>query len=162
MVLLVANTKKREKVTVEFYSKDECGLCDETRKILKKLKKEFSFDLNETKLSESHPQFSKYFMAVPVVKVGSKELAGQIREDELRESLRELNPPTRLFYFGKSLEALGFLTVAVGLMYGIMGNMWIDLYFFLAGIVVFSVGRNIEKRELKKVSKMTSDAQSSE
>jgi hypothetical protein len=34
----------------------------------------------------------------------------------------------------------------VGLMYGVAGDMWLDLYFFLAGIAVFSLGRLLEKR----------------
>ena len=137
-------------MTIELYSKDDCGLCDEARKILKSLKKEFFFELKEVKLVEDHPKFNEYFLAVPVVTVGGKEFKSQLRESELRDFLKNLNPPNRLFHMGKFLEALGFLTVAVGLMYGIMGNMWLDLYFFLGGILVFTIGRAIEKRELKR------------
>jgi len=137
-------------MTVELFSKDECGLCDEARKILKNLKKEFLFDVKEVTLVENHPKFNEYFLAVPVVLVGGKEFKSQLRESELRDFFKNLKPPTRLFHVGKFLEALGFLTVAVGLMYGLMGDMWLDLFFFLGGILVFTIGRWIEKRELKR------------
>ncbi len=137
-------------MTIELYSKDDCGLCDEARKILKSLKKEFFFELKEVKLVEGHPKFNEYFFSVPVVLVGGKEFKSQVRESELRDFLKNLKPPSRLFHVGKFLEALGFLTVAVGLMYGVVGNMWLDLFFFLGGILVFTIGRAIEKRELKR------------
>lgn len=50
---------------------------------------------------------------------------------------------------GKILEALGIAAVMIGLVQGIHGDMWGELYFFLGGIVVFVIGRMIEKRGLK-------------
>jgi len=73
-----------------------------------------------------------------------------IDEAELRKVIREERPPTKLYYFGKFLEALGFLTVAVGLMAGMQGDMYTDLYFFIGGIAVFGAGRMIEKREMRR------------
>ena len=137
-------------MTVEFYSKEDCKLCDDARKVLRRLKKEFFFDVKETKLTEDHPKYKEYFMAIPVVAINKKQFSGQIVENELRTFLRGVKPPTRLFYVAKSLEALGFLTVAVGLMYGLVGDMWTDLYFFLGGILVFTVGRTLEKREMTR------------
>jgi len=137
-------------VTVELFSKEDCKLCDDARKILKNLKKEFYFDIRETKLTEDHPRYKEFFMAIPVVVIKDKQFTGMIVEDRLRSLFKELKPPTRLFYLGKTLEALGFLTVAVGLMYGLVGDMWTDLYFFLGGILVFAVGRSLEKREMKR------------
>ena len=137
-------------MTIELYSKEDCKLCDDARKVLKRLKKEFFFDVKETKLTENHPKFKEYFMAIPVVAINNRQFSGNIVENELRKFLKDLKPPTRVFYLAKSLEALGFLTVAVGLMYGLVGDMWTDLYFFLGGILVFSIGRTVEKRELKR------------
>jgi len=137
-------------MTVEFYSKEDCKLCDDTRNVLTRLRKEFFFDMQETKLTEDHPKYKEYFMAIPVVVMRNKRFSGQIVEDELRNFLRGAKPPTRLFYVAKSFEALGFLTVAVGLMYGLVGDMWTDLYFFLGGILVFTVGRTLEKREMTR------------
>ncbi len=137
-------------MTVELYSTGECKLCDDARKLLESLTKEFHFEVNEVKLTEEHPKYKEYMHVLPVVVInGRRQLASPIREDELRGLLKEEKPPSRLFHFGKFLEAIGFLTLAVGLMYGVMGNMWIDLYFFLAGIVVFYVGRLMERHEMK-------------
>ena len=137
-------------MTVEFFSKEDCKLCDDARNVLKRLKKEFFFDVQETKLTEDHPKYKEYFMAIPVIAIRNKQFSGQIVEREIRDFLRIVKPPSRLFYFAKSLEALGFLTVAVGLMYGLVGDMWTDLYFFLGGILVFTAGRALEKREMKR------------
>ncbi|MBI4429492.1 MAG: glutaredoxin family protein [Ignavibacteriales bacterium] len=137
-------------MTVEFYSKEDCKLCDDARQMLVRLKKEFFLEVKETKLTEDHPSYKDFFMAIPVVLIRNRQFAGNIVEDELRVFLKELKPPTRLFYVGKTFEALGFLTVAVGLMYGLMGDMWTDLYFFLGGIAIFVVGRSLEKREMKR------------
>jgi len=50
----------------------------------------------------------------------------------------------------KFLEAIGIASVMIGLVQGIRGDMWTDLYFFLAGVVVFYVGRIIEKRQASR------------
>ncbi len=50
----------------------------------------------------------------------------------------------------KLLEAIGIACVVIGLVNGIRGDMWTDLYLFFAGIVVFYVGRMIEKRQEKR------------
>lgn len=46
----------------------------------------------------------------------------------------------------KSLEALGIASVMIGLVQGLYGSMWSELYFFLGGIAIFFVGRLLEKR----------------
>ena len=140
-------------MTVELISTPDCTLCDNARQLLNRLKKEFFFEFIETKLSEGHPHYAEYLVAVPVVVVdGKKQLEGKVDEIELRRIVTEARRPTRNFYIGKFLEALGFLTVAVGLMYGLVGNMWIDLYFFAGGCGVFAAGRMMERREMKQKS----------
>ena len=138
-------------MTVEVYFASNCKLCDDAKILLARLKKEFFFDLKEIALTEEHPKFGEYALAIPVVVFdGTRTLSGTIKEGDVRKILKEAKPPSRTFHVAKFLEALGFLTVAVGLMYGIMGNMWIDLYFFLGGILVFLVGRTLEKREMRR------------
>lgn len=47
----------------------------------------------------------------------------------------------------KSLEALGIACVLIGLVDGIMSStMWMELYLSVAGIIVFTAGRRLEKR----------------
>lgn len=65
------------------------------------------------------------------------------------------------FYIGKTLELVGITSLGVGLLIGV-GNhthlaapigamsperaMWIELFFFLAGMAVFTLGRYLERR----------------
>ena len=50
----------------------------------------------------------------------------------------------------KLLEAIGISALMIGLVQGIYGDMWADLYFFLGGIAVFIIGRYIEKGQQKR------------
>ncbi len=49
----------------------------------------------------------------------------------------------------KILEALGIAAVMLGLVQGLNGDMWGELYFFIGGIVAFYAGRFLEKRRPK-------------
>ncbi len=137
---------------VELYSTPECGLCRDAKQLLLKLQKEFPFRIEEKNLTEDHPKYREYLVSIPVVIVNQgRTLSGNIDETSMREALkRDLKPP-RLLSLYKFLEALGFVTVGTGLFYGVTRNdEWQELYFFLAGIALFAVGRILEKRELKK------------
>ena len=138
-------------MTVEIYATEGCSLCEDALALLHKLRKEFLFDLKHTILTEDHPRFAEWHIAVPVVVFdGQRELKGTITDEGVRAVIQELRPPTMLYYTGKLLEAVGFLAVAVGFMYGCAGDMYTDLYFFLGGIVVFVIGRTIERSQLKR------------
>lgn len=50
----------------------------------------------------------------------------------------------------KFLEAIGIACVMIGLVQGIYGDMWAELYLLLAGIVLFFVGWLLEKREMRR------------
>jgi hypothetical protein len=50
---------------------------------------------------------------------------------------------------GKLLEAMGIAALMLGLVQGIYGDMWGELYLFIGGIVVFFIGRSIERRFAK-------------
>jgi hypothetical protein len=52
----------------------------------------------------------------------------------------------RRYVAAKTFEATGIAAVMVGLIQGFYGDMWGELYLFLGGILVFLVGRQIEKR----------------
>jgi glutaredoxin len=137
---------------VELYTTKDCGLCAEAKKTLQKLQNEFPFRIEEVVLTEGHPKYKEYLLSVPVVIVNRGEIiSGKIEEPRLRDVMRKsLRPPQFLLLF-KFLEALGFLTVGAGLFYGVTrNNEWQELYFVLAGIAVFAVGRILEKRELKR------------
>ncbi|HEY4613679.1 MAG TPA: glutaredoxin family protein [Bacteroidota bacterium] len=137
--------------SVELYVQPDCKLCDDAKNLLKRLKKEAPLDIKFVLLTEDHPKYKEYLVAVPVVVInGARELLGNISEQSLRDALGMAYKLTPVLSGAKFLEALGFITVFVGLIYGFMGDMWADLYFFLAGIVVFAFGRSLEKREMKR------------
>ncbi|MBI3193782.1 MAG: hypothetical protein HYZ34_04835 [Ignavibacteriae bacterium] len=55
----------------------------------------------------------------------------------------------RLYPLAKLLEAFGIAAVMLGLVQGIYGDMWGELYLLIGGVAVFYVGRNIEKRSAR-------------
>ena len=55
----------------------------------------------------------------------------------------------------KSLEAVGIACLMIGLIDGMMGSMWYELYLLIIGIVVFFAGWGIEKGLTKKQSQHT-------
>ena len=56
-----------------------------------------------------------------------------------------------MIFLAKALEALGIACVMIGLVQGIQsGDMWVELYLSLAGIVVFVIGRVLEKRTVRR------------
>ncbi len=129
---------------IELYSTHDCGLCVEAKKLLTKLQHQFPFELREITLTSEHPRYEQYLTLVPVVVIdGTQEFPAPITEQQL---LSVLFTPGKKFYIGKFLEALGLVTVIFGFVYGLLGDMWMDLYFFLGGIVIFLAGRMLEKQ----------------
>ncbi|MBI5217085.1 MAG: hypothetical protein HY960_15120 [Ignavibacteriae bacterium] len=55
----------------------------------------------------------------------------------------------RMYPVAKLLEAMGIASVMLGLVQGIYGDMWGELYLLIGGVVVFYAGRIIEKRSTK-------------
>jgi len=137
---------------VELYTAEECGLCREAKEILLKLQKEYPFRIDEQMLTEGHPKYKEYLVAVPVVIVNHGEvLSGKIEEHPLRSAMIKAFRPSRSILVFKFLEAMGFVTVGAGLFYGVTRNdEWVELYFFLTGIALFALGRFFERRELRK------------
>jgi glutaredoxin len=140
---------------VELYVTEGCGLCKEVKKLLKEKQRTTPFELKEILLHPDHPKYNEYFLSVPVVVVdGTHELRAVTAEGDLSGAIAEVPKPSASFYTGKFLEALGMVTVAFGFVYGLLGDMWMDLYFFLAGIGIFVLGRVLEKRDQKRLERL--------
>jgi glutaredoxin len=137
---------------VELYSTEDCELCRDAKQLLIRLQKEFPFRIIEHVLDPNHPKFKDYVLSVPVITInGDHEISGVIEEHALRMAIKKGTKASRSILVFKFLEALGFVTVGTGLFYGVARNdEWQELYFMIAGIVVFAIGRILEKRELKK------------
>lgn len=140
---------------VEFYATEDCGLCREAKQLLLKLQKEYPFRIEEQLLKEGHPQYKEYLLAVPVLILNKgAQLSGKIEEETLRAAIKKQFKPSRSILIFKFLEAMGFVTVGAGLFYGVTRNdEWTELYFLLAGLALFAVGRLLEKRELKNAKR---------
>jgi hypothetical protein len=52
----------------------------------------------------------------------------------------------------KILQAMGIAEVMIGLVTGLMGDMWKELYFTVAGVVVFAIGWFLQRRVEKKAA----------
>ncbi|MBI2619647.1 MAG: glutaredoxin family protein [Ignavibacteriales bacterium] len=138
-------------ITIEVLSKDDCPLCDEAKEKLHRINKEFGFQINQTTLSPGQPEYSRFRDSFPVVVApNGKKVWGKVTEKQIRNLLLSLTPPPRLYYIAKFLEALAIVMVFFGFMYGLLGDMWMDLYLFLGGILVFVIGWGIEKKEQQK------------
>lgn len=133
---------------VEVFSTTDCSLCVKAKEKLTRLNAEFGVEIRETILLPEHPLFGKYKESFPVIVASNgKSVSGKVTDEQIRDLLLSLMPPPRMYYVAKFLQALAIVVVFFGFMYGLMGDMWTDLYFFLGGIVVFLVGWMLEKQE---------------
>ena len=136
---------------IVIYSKADCKLCDEAKALIRALNDTYHFEVQEIILSPVDPEFDRYKNSFPVVLASNgRKLSGNISVEKARALFLSLTPPPRIFYAAKFLEALALAAVMFGLIYGLMGDMWMDLYFFLGGIVVFTAGWFMEKWEARK------------
>ncbi|MEX1139613.1 MAG: glutaredoxin family protein [Bacteroidota bacterium] len=133
---------------VEVFSKKDCSLCDKAKEALARVNADFRFEIRETLLEPENPLFSKYKDSFPVlVASNGKSVSGKVTDEQLSDLLVSLAPPPAMYYVAKFLQALAIIVVFFGFMYGLMGDMWTDLYFFLGGIAVFLAGWVLEKQE---------------
>ncbi|MBI4417798.1 MAG: hypothetical protein HY563_03410, partial [Ignavibacteriales bacterium] len=79
--------------------------------------------------------------------------SGKVTDNDLWALFLSLTTPPRLYYLAKFLQALAIVVVFFGFMYGLLGDMWTDLYFFLGGIGIFVVGWMIEKQVTRSLRK---------
>ena len=136
---------------IDIYSKSRCKLCDEAKALVQHVNTEYRFQIEEHVLTPSDKDFERYKYSFPVlVASNGKSISGNVTEEQVRNLFISLTPPPRIFYVAKFLEALAIVAVMFGLMHGMQGDMWTDLYFFIGGIVVFAGGRMLEKWEARK------------
>ena len=142
--------------TVTFISKDDCHLCDVAKSVIVKVQKKIAFDLKEKKITPGDPEFETYHERVPVVLIDEEfafqvqgfgtataQNAGQTNFSPLKRE------DVRMKILSKTLEAVGMASVMIGLIDGINGSMWLELYLLIIGLVIFFAGWGIEK-SLKK------------
>ena len=75
-------------VTVTLFTKDGCGLCDEVKVSLTNLHASYPHQLNEVDITQDKTLFSQYHYTIPVVQIGSLELAAPITAVQLQHALQ--------------------------------------------------------------------------
>lgn len=60
---------------VILYTKQNCGLCEEAERLLKRIRREIGFDLEIVDIEGDEAAYRRYWDRVPVVSVGGKDVA---------------------------------------------------------------------------------------
>ncbi|MEH6888929.1 glutaredoxin family protein [Bacillus sp. JJ864] len=73
---------------VILYTKEECGLCQKAKKLLRELQDEYVFDLKEINIYEDEQLLEKYHLMIPVVEIEGEEVEyGVIHKDVIINSI---------------------------------------------------------------------------
>jgi glutaredoxin len=81
-------------VCVEFYSKDECCLCDDAKAVLMKVQREIPFDFHEIKIQDDENLKNEYGTKIPVVFInGLMAFKYHVYELELKDKLKRAGAP---------------------------------------------------------------------
>lgn len=74
---------------IEIYTKEECHLCDEAKKVMERVKKEKAFVLKEVDITSDVTLYEKYKEQIPIVFInGKKAFKFKVDEVRLRRLLR--------------------------------------------------------------------------
>lgn len=75
-------------LSIKFYTKPKCSLCDEVRILLNKLGKKYSLDVEEVNILNDPTLYERYKYEIPVLSFPDlSQLHGKIEPDRLREKL---------------------------------------------------------------------------
>jgi glutaredoxin len=75
---------------VTLYVTDECPLCEEAERLLRRLGQELGFCLETANIQEQKSLYERFRYTVPVLAVGGEPLlSAPLDEDRVREALRE-------------------------------------------------------------------------
>jgi glutaredoxin len=78
-------------ISIKFYTKPKCSLCDEARILLKKLEKEYSLDVEEVNILDDPTLYERYKYEIPVLSFPDfSQLQGRIEPERLREKLDQI------------------------------------------------------------------------
>lgn len=77
-------------VLVEIYSKKDCCLCNEAKKVLKRVVKEVPFSLKDIDIMAEEDLFRRYKNEVPIIFInGKKAFKFKVDEQEFRKRVRK-------------------------------------------------------------------------
>lgn len=77
-----------EQLTIHFYTKTKCPLCDKAKQSLAELKEELSFQVKEHDIYQDDQLLEKYQLMIPVIEINEEIVAyGQIVKDSLKSCI---------------------------------------------------------------------------
>ena len=76
-------------LTIILFTKVGCGLCDEIKDTLATFQITHPHRLQEIDITQDSALFKQYRYAIPVVRIGNKELAAPITAVQLQDALQE-------------------------------------------------------------------------
>lgn len=80
--------RSRRAVRVTLYTKQDCPLCDEAKRVLHELRRGFALSVEEVDIASRESLAERYGELVPVLKIaGGPSLFGKIDPDRLREAV---------------------------------------------------------------------------
>lgn len=83
------------RLSIKFYTKPKCSLCDEARILLNKLEKEYSLDVEEVNILNDPTLYDRYKYEIPVLSFPDlSQLHGKIETEKLREKLDLIFKPS--------------------------------------------------------------------
>ncbi|WP_309144542.1 glutaredoxin family protein [Fictibacillus sp. WQ 8-8] len=75
-------------LSITFYTKHHCPLCDKAHTILEELQEEIPMEIQKVDIYRSDELIEKYGMMIPVITVADEEIQyGQIHKESLRKRL---------------------------------------------------------------------------
>jgi thiol-disulfide isomerase/thioredoxin len=78
-------------LSVKFYTKPKCSLCEEVRILLSQLRKEYPLDIEEINILDDPNLYERYKYEIPVLLFpDGSELKGRIVDKELKEMLDQI------------------------------------------------------------------------
>lgn len=74
---------------ITLYSKTDCPLCDKAEKLLRKLQREFRYEMEVIDITQDEAVFERYCLEIPVIALdGVERFRGRLSEEELQAVLR--------------------------------------------------------------------------
>ncbi|WP_188206648.1 glutaredoxin family protein [Alkalibacillus aidingensis] len=62
---------------IYFYTKNNCKLCEDAKQLLQVFQMDYNFTIFEQNIYQKEQLLEKYFLAIPVIRIGDDELTAE-------------------------------------------------------------------------------------
>ena len=74
---------------IEIYSKPDCSLCEDAKRVIQQVRQRIPFQLTEVNIEEDRALFDEFRYEIPVIFIdGRKAFKHRVRADELESRIR--------------------------------------------------------------------------